>query len=313
MRPCLLAWMLLASFETLCAQEPVEALQALVEPLDRSSAEESRTRNSEGEIELRRFKRQAVQSVAVAGGSMLDVNGDGFNSSHLEFSIGSGIPLGDFTNILAVTPGARLDWIDAPPSLDIPDALYEFELQFFHRRRLRDNLSAMAIVSPSIRSDLTTSERALRVFTLGLLNWECVPDRLTLSAGAVYLGRADLPVLPAVGLSWTPSVSTTLDLQFPFSRFAHRLEKDGGESETWSYLSVGLGGNTWAVTRQSGVSDELSLRDFRITAGLQKLFDGGGNHVVEAGFALGRRLEYEGAGDEVDLGNGMILQAGWTY
>jgi hypothetical protein len=33
-----------------------------------------------------------------------------------------------------------------------------------------------------------------------------VPDKLSLSFGAVYLDRADLPLLPAVGLTWNHPV-----------------------------------------------------------------------------------------------------------
>jgi len=171
----------------------------------------------------------------------------------------------------------------------------------------------LAICSPAIRSDLSTSDRAFRVFALGLLNWERIPDRLTLSAGAVVLGRADLPVLPAMGALWKPSRKIRLDLRFPRTQLSYRLTKRGGESETWAYLSGGLGGNTWAVTRESGRSDELSLRDYRLMAGWERLVDGGGGCFAEIGLALARRLEYERDETEIDLENAAIIQAGWRY
>ncbi len=195
----------------------------------------------------------------------------------------------------------------------IPRELYQFELQMFYRRTIHDGLSAMAIFSPSIRSDLTTDDAAFRVFALGLLNWEYIPDRLTLSGGAVYLGRADLPVLPAVGLTWTPTLRTKLDLQFPTSRLSLRLAKDGGNSEIWAYLSGGLGGNTWAVTRNSGETDLLSLKLYDLKLGLEENFDGGGKWFVESGLAVGRRMEYERASSEMKLGNALFLQGGWSY
>lgn len=274
---------------------------------------EGRRFNADGELELRRFKKQALQSVSVGGGVLAGFDSDGVDSTFAEFSIGSGIPLGSFDNILGVKPAVRIDWIEAAADIDIPSELYQFEMQFFYRRPIRENLSLIAIVSPSIRSDLTTDDNAFRFFGLGLLNWECIPDRLTLSGGAVSLGRADLPVLPALGLSWTPSARTKLDLQFPRSRLSYRLEKDGGDSEIWSYMTVGIGGNTWAVTRQSGLTDELSLGDYRITFGLQRLVDGGGNCFLETGAAFGRELEYEGDNSVLHLGNAFILQGGWSY
>ncbi len=265
------------------------------------------------EIELARFKKQALQSISLSTGWMADISGGGFSSSFLEASIGSGIPLGNFDNIVGVKPGFRVDWIQADPTIDVPKELYQFELQFFYRRPLRERLSAIAVISPSIRSDLTTSDDAFRVFALGLLNWECIPDRLILSSGVVFLGRADLPVLPALGVTWTPNNKTKLELRFPSSLLSYRIAKDGGQSETWAYLSAGLGGNTWSVTRNSSTTDELSLRDFRLTTGINKLLDGGGGWFVETGYAFARRIEYERDSTIVNLGDGFLIQGGWRY
>ncbi|MDE0864795.1 MAG: hypothetical protein OSA98_13475 [Rubripirellula sp.] len=265
------------------------------------------------EVELSRFKRQALQSVSLSGGYMGDVGGSGLSSRYVDLSIGSGIPLGSFDNIVGVKPRFRVDWIDADSSIDIPSQLYQFEVQFFYRRPIHDRLSAMAIFSPSVRSDLTTSDNAFRVFALGLLNWECIPDRLTLSGGAVYLGRADLPVLPAIGMVWTPSRLTRLDLRFPTSKLSRRLAKDGGRSETWAYLSAGLGGNTWAVTRSSMTTDEVSLRDLSLRMGIEKIVNGGGGCFADAGYAFSRRLEYENDDSEVKLDDAILFRCGWSY
>lgn len=265
------------------------------------------------EIELARFKQQALQSVSVTGGGLFEFDDHELNSSFLELSIGTGIPLGSLDNILGVTPRFRIDWIDAAPSIDIPSELYEFELQFFYRRPIRKRLSMLAIFSPSIRSDLTTDDQAFRIFALGLVNWECIPDRLTVSAGAVVLGRADLPVLPALGVVWTPNRFTKLDLRFPLTKLSYRLAKRGGESETWAYLAGGLGGNTWAVTRVTDQTDELSLRDYRLSIGLERLVNGGGGCFAEFGVALGRRLEYENDDTEISLDDAAVFRAGWRY
>ncbi len=265
------------------------------------------------EIELIRFKKQALQSISVTGGGVFEFDHGELNSSFLELGIGTGIPMGSFDNILGVTPRFRTDWIDASPNIDIPRQLYEFELQFFYRRPIRDRLSLLAIFSPSIRSDLSTSEKAFRVFALGLLNWEWIPDRLTLSAGAVVLGRTDLPVLPALGVVWTPNRRTKLDLRFPLTSLSYRICKYGGESETWAYLSGGLGGNTWAVTRATDQTDELSLRDYRLSVGLERLVNGGGGCFAELGVALCRRLEYERDKTEIRFDDAALIRAGWRY
>ena len=264
------------------------------------------------EAELSRFKKQALQSVSITAGGLFG-SGEDIDVAFLELGVGSGIPLGSFDNVVGVTPRFRTDWMDAADSIDVPARLYEFELQFAYRRVLNERLSLIGVFSPSARSDLSTSDDAFRVFGLGLVNWEWIPDRLTVSAGVVALGRADLPVLPALGLRWTPNRRMRLDLRFPETRFSYRLAKDGGRSEVWLYSSVGLGGNTWAVTRASGLTDELSLRDYRLTLGLERLVDGGGGCFAECGAALGRRLEYERDPLELELSDAFHFRAGWRY
>lgn len=265
------------------------------------------------EVPVRRFKKQAIQKVSVSGGRLTATDGGDLSSSFLETSLGLGIPLGNFDNILGVTPAFRVDWIDAAPGLDVPAELYETGVQFFWRKPISDRSNAMAIVRPGVRSDFTTSDNAVKVFGLGLLTWQYLPETLSVSFGAVYLDRADIPLLPAVGLTWTPQPITRLDLRFPESRLSHRVAKNGATSETWGYLSGGLGGNTWAVTRRSGQSDQISLRDLRLLAGLEQIVDGGGGWFVAAAYAFNRRIEYENTDSEISLSDGVLLQAGWTW
>lgn len=268
--------------------------------------------NYDLEAEVPRFKQQAIQRVAIQSGGLVATDDD-LSSGFLEASIRTGIPLGSFDNILGITPAFRVDWIDAADGIDIPSELYETGLEFFYMRPLSERWKLMAIVRPAIRSDFTTDDNALRVFGLGLLIYECIAQQLSLSFGAVYLDRADLSVLPAVGLVWTPRPQSRLELQFPRSRFAQRIAKNGAASETWSYLTAGIGGNTWAVTRASGETDELTLSDIRLLAGLEKIVAGGGGWFVEAGFAFNRNLEYEASSTEIQLSDGVLLQAGWAY
>lgn len=292
--------------------------------------------NQPVELPVVRFKKQAIQKVTVAGGWLGATEGNDLSSSYLETSISVGIPLGLIRRklsgenehpfgvepatvdagkpeILSMTPAFRVDFIDAAHGIDVPAELYETGVSFFYLKPIRDRLSAMAIVRPSVRSDFTTSDHALRFFGLGLLTWDCVPDELSLSFGAVYLDRADLPLLPAVGLTWMPQKTTRLELQFPQSRLAWRLAKDGGASETWTYFSAGIGGNTWAVTRADGQTDALSLGDIRLLLGLDHIVNGGGGWFAEFGYAFNRHIEYQSTQTKINLSDGIVLQAGWRY
>ncbi len=265
------------------------------------------------DVPIRRFRKQAVQKASVSGGALRAIGSNDLSTSHVKASISLGVPLGSFDNILGVQPSFRVDWIDSALITDVPSELFQGGVQFFWRKPITDRWSVMTIARPAVRSDFTTTDNAFRVFALGLFNWSYIPDELSLSFGAVYLDRADIPLLPAIGLMWTPDSRTRLDLRFPQSRFSKRLAKDGANSETWAYLAGGLGGNTWAVTRDDGRADEVSLRDFRLTVGLEHVIDGGGGCFLEAGYAFGRRLEYESTETKIDLNDGFIVRGGWTF
>lgn len=313
-------------------------VSTVIEPpiTDHDGRNADRLFKESAEVPVLRFKKQAIQKVTVAGGWLVATESNDLSSSFLETSIGFGVPLGLIRRklsgadersfdaepanaevgepeILGITPAFRVDFIDAAQGLDVPAELYETGVSFFYRRTISDRLSAMAIVRPSVRSDFTTADNAFRLFGLGLLTWECVPEELSLSFGAVYLDRADLPLLPAVGLTWMPRTTTRLELQFPQSRFAWRLAKDGGASETWSYLSAGIGGNTWAITRADGRTDELSLGDIRLLLGLDHIVDGGGGWFAECGYAFNRHIEYQSDNSRIDLSDGIVFQGGWRY
>ncbi len=265
------------------------------------------------ETPVRRFRKQAIQRVSVAGGMLAALDSNDLSTSHLEASVSLGVPLGSFENILGVRPSFRVDWIDSGVATDVPSQLFETGVQLFWRKPINDRWSFMAISRPSVRSDFHTSDNAFKVFALALLNWSYVPDQLSLSFGVVYLDRADIPLVPAIGLMWTPDKETRLDLRFPQSRYSKRIAKNGAMSETWAYMSAGLGGNTWAVTRSNGASDELSLRDIRLAVGIEHIVDGGGGWFIEAGYAFSRRLEFERADSEIELSDAIVVRAGVSF
>lgn len=266
------------------------------------------------ESPLIKFKKQAIQKVSFSGGWLGPLSRNDLSSTFASTGVTLGLPLGSVNNILAVTPSFRTDWINANSAIEIPSELFDVSLEFFYTRKLKDRWRLLAMVRPAHRSDFKTSENSVSVFGLGLLIWDYVPERLALSFGAVYLGRSDIMPLPAVGLTWTPNTRNRLELQFPRTRFFHRLEKDGPNSELWSFLTIGIGGNTWAVTRSTGQSDEVALRDLRLTTGFEKIVSGGGGWFIETGIAFDRSIEYlSTAGPKSSLSNGILLSAGWNY
>lgn len=266
------------------------------------------------EVELPKFKKQALQKIAFSGGWLGATSRNDLSSTFASLGVTFGMPLGSMDNLLAVTPSFRCDWIDASSAIEVPSQLYDVSLDLFHTRKINDRWKMLAMVRPSYRSDFRASRDSVKVFGLGVFIWDYVPDRLAVSLGAVYLGRSDIPALPVVGLTWTPNTQTRFEFQFPRTRALRRLRKNGAESELWSYLTVGIGGNTWAVKRDSGASDQVALKDVRITTGIERIVAGGGGFFLETGLALNRSIEYlSDPASQVSLSNGVLFSGGWTY
>ena len=260
-----------------------------------------------------RFKKQALQKIDFALGGLSSTDGD-VDSAWFKISLTAGMPIrGDLDNLVGITPSFRVDWLSADSSFDLPDEVYTAGASLLWRRRFNERWAFFGNVQPAVRSDFTTSQNAFRTFALAIWTWQAVPEEFEISFGAVHLGRNDIGTLPALGVKWTPDSRTAVELGLPRSRIAKRIAKDGSRSELWTYLSGAIGGNTWAVTRSDGRTDELSLRDLRAMVGIERVVDGGGGWFVEGGYAFSRRLEFESEANERSLSDSFAIQGGWAW
>lgn len=265
------------------------------------------------ETPLVRHRNGFLQGVQVSYGSIGDDPATGIVVRTVDTSASFAIPLGSMDNVISITPYFRADLLEAAAIFDVPESLYDTGVKMFWRRPISERLGSMILVTPSVRSDFQTSDNAFRLFGLGLLTWQWVPKTLSVSGGVVYTGRHDYPVLPAMGLLWTPSPLWKYDIQFPSPRISYRLAKSGSEYETWGYVSGVFGGNTWAVKRAGGVADELTLSDLRLVFGLEHLQPQNRSVFVEAGYVFNRSIEYTDIAFQQDLDAAMMLRMGVSF
>lgn len=266
------------------------------------------------EIPIQRFRKSFYQGAEVLGGYLLDT-GDrlgGLDMTFEEARVSFGVPLGSLDNILGIRPYFRATHLNGPEAIDVPGTVYETGVTLLNQKTWTPKVSTTLIVSPAVRSDFTTSEDALRIFGLGLMNFQC-SDALRVSFGAVFLDREDVSLLPALGFTWTPTPDFKVDGMIPRPRIAKRLWKQGGEAEGWAYLGGSFGGNSWAVSREDGTTDQLTIRDFRLLAGYEVLRAGNRGTFIEGGYAFGRSLEYTSDELERDLDDGVFIQASWRF
>jgi hypothetical protein len=181
------------------------------------------------------------------------------------------------------------------------------------RKQFNDRWGSMVAVRPAVASDFQTGQDAFRITGRALATWQWVPERLSLLFGVVYLDRNDLPILPGVGLIWTPTPDWRLDLIFPRPKLARRLVFLPRQREDWVYLGGSLGGRTWAVERRPGVNDQLTLRDYRLYLGWERIVDGGGGLFVEVGYVFGRELEYDIDPLERSFNDAVMIRGGVRY
>ena len=272
------------------------------------------------EIPIERFRRSFYQGAEVLGGHLFDTGNrlGGLDMTFEEARVSFGLPLGSMDNLLGMRPYFRATHLNGPTNdgsggvLDVPETLYTTGVTFLNQKTWTKKISTTIIVSPGVRSDLTTSEGAVRIFGLGLLNYK-YSDAWKVSIGAVYLDREDVGVLPAAGFVWTPTPDFKLDGMVPRPRLAKRLWKRGGEAEGWAYLGATFGGNSWAVSRDDGTKDQFTIRDYRLMTGYEVIRAGNRGAFVEAGYAFGRSLEYTSDDIERDLDDGVFLQASWQF
>lgn len=276
------------------------------------------------EIELENFRRGFFQGGELLGGFLTDGSDGslgpgqrgGLEETFWELRLSTGIPLGSLDHLLGVRPFFRAEHFDGPTGTDVPEMLYSTGVSLFHRKRWNERVSSIVIATPAVRSDFTTSKNAFRLFGLGLVNWQCRDD-LSLALGAVYFDRSDLGVLPAFGLTWTPSPQWKVDLMMPRPQINRRLWVQPGQAEGWAFVGGSIGGNTWAVTREGGArdgqKDELTVNGLRVFGGYETLVTGNRGWGMEVGYVFNRSLEYEREAVEYDLHDAVFLEASWKF
>lgn len=262
---------------------------------------------------VRRYRQGFFQRISFSGDWIDSPVDHDLEIGNLETALTLAVPLGSFENLLIVTSGFEVDSLNGSVSVDVPSPLYDVGVDFMWRRQFNDRWGVMLAVRPAVSSDFKTSDDGLRITGRALATWQWLPERLSLLFGVVYLDRNDLPILPGVGLIWTPDPDWRLDLVFPRPKLARRLAFVPREREDWLYLSGSLGGRTWAVERLPGISDQLTLRDYRLSLGWERIKDGGGGVFAEVGYVFGRELEYENIPQVESFGDAAIIRAGVTY
>ena len=236
-------------------------------------------------------------------------HGDGLTFGTVRVAAAAMLPIDPPKKMLLVKPFLAAHSLDAP--LDTPSSLYSAGANMMWLQRLNDDTGLTIAVSPSVGGDEAEFGRRVRVFAMGTVSWDWIPDELKLTAGAAWLGRRDIGVVPAAGLEWTPNEDLNVSLILPRPKVARRLQVSD-ESEAWLYASGAIAGGTFDVRRADGTADELSLREFQAAIGVDLTNDQFGRGFCEVGAGFGRELQFERSQEVVEFDPGMTLRFGLT-
>jgi hypothetical protein len=109
---------------------------------------------------------------------------------------------------------------------------------------------------------------SLRPMGVALMRYNLTPT-VAFKAGVEYINRADIKLLPAGGILWTPNPKTRFDIYFPQPKLATYLTTLGN-CDVWWYLGGEYGGGVWTLRDDiTGVESLVDINDIRVVLGIE--------------------------------------------
>ncbi len=170
---------------------------------------------------------------------------------------------------------------------------------------------------------------SIRPMGLALLRYNLTPT-CAVKGGVSYINRADIKLLPALGVVWTPSPKCKWDIFFPQPKLASYLTTLGNQ-DLWWYLAGEYGGGVWTVDAAApnlataATNDFLptdrtlmDINDIRVMIGLElgppvTSSVGQRGCFVEAGYVFNRTMYLVVPAQEFSLNDTWMLRGGFAY
>jgi hypothetical protein len=250
-------------------------------------------------------------------------NGEGDEMGTSDLEISTTATFANFfgnTGGLRVTPGFVFTWIDgpsAPITADMPSRLYGAYVDFGWYPVFTPQLSAEVNFRPGVFSDFqSVTNDSVRFLGSGIGVIKLGPTS-SLKLGAIYIDRADVKLLPAFGVLYTPNQETRWDIFFPSPKLSHYW-KTVRNGQLWWYLGGEYGGGSWTMERaedpQQGASERVDINDLRVFIGtewnnLNRLYG-----FLEVGYVFERELYFVvEPSDRTTLADTLMLRAGISF
>ncbi len=189
-----------------------------------------------------------------------------------ELTASFAIPFFGSPSPLLVTPGFATNWWNGPspphpPNPEFPPRLYEAFLDTAWNPQPTPEFGGELAFRIGIYSDFNrVVNESIRYMGKGYAIISLSPA-FKIKAGAQYLDRKKIKLLPAGGVIWTPNSNTRFDILFPDPKLSWRL-RQVGNVDWWFYGRGEYGGDSWTISEGPDVI-ETDYNDFRVAVGLE--------------------------------------------
>ena len=244
---------------------------------------------------------------------------DDMSINRTEISATFGIPVFYNPNTpLLLTPGFAFNWFDGPETQalggpDLPPRVFDAYLDAAWHPQLTDWLHADLGFRTGVWTDFhEVNSESLRILgrALGVLTFSPQFDVL---AGAWYLDRNRIRMLPAGGLHWKPNTVWDFYLVFPNPKIRRRSVSIGS-SQWWIYLAGEYGGGRWTVERAGNVADDIDYNDVRVIYGLEWETQTQAHGHIEIAYIFDREIIFDRtATPTLDLDDTFMIRAGVDF
>lgn len=199
----------------------------------------------------------------------------------------------------------NLHWLSGPVTPDVSPRLYDAVISYQLRGPFSSHLSYDAAVSVGVFSDFAGSARNGVRFPAHAVGMVHLDPRADLVFGVDYLDRADIKLLPVLGVSIREFLSPNLRLDLVFPRPRIDLTLD---AEHRIYLAGSLGGGTWDFQTATRTRELLTYRDYRVVVGFEFMGPLAQLSSVELGYAFSRQVRFTEAATTESFPAAFVLQ-----
>jgi hypothetical protein len=190
--------------------------------------------------------------------------------------------------------------------------LYDLNVEFAWRPRLAQWLFIDLAVTPGLYTDfknVTADSFQMRGRASAIVAFS---EEVQMVAGAMYVNRNHVKVLPAGGVIWNPSADTRWFLVFPQPKISHRLGTVNA-TQIWAYVAGEFGGGRWEVEVARGVNDSLDYTDLRVILGIESIHAERLRGHLEIGYVFNRRVNFANTTPDITLPTTLMARAGFRF